>query len=118
VAREDARVTSAGRWLRCGLDELPQLWNVLKGDMSVVGPRPDEPHALQLYSSDEKAKLRIRPGITGLAQISGRNELPWKERLRYDIEYVEKQSFLLDIRIILLTVAEIFKGRTASVAMQ
>jgi lipopolysaccharide/colanic/teichoic acid biosynthesis glycosyltransferase len=86
------------------LDELPQLWNVLKGDMSLVGPRPDEEIALQLYSQSDRAKLSMRPGITGLAMVSGRNRLAWQRRIELDIEYCTKFSLWLDVIIIIKTV--------------
>ena len=103
VAKNDPRITGVGRLLRLGFDELPQLINVLKGEMSIVGPRPDEPYALDLYSQQEVKKLWMKPGITGLAEVKGRNRLSWPERVRYDIEYVENYSLWLDIKIMLST---------------
>jgi len=100
----DPRVTRVGRLLRrSGIDELPQLLNVLRGEMSIVGPRPDEPYALALYSDTERCKLLIKPGITGLAEIAGRETLPWRQRLAYDVEYIKRCSFWLDLKIILKT---------------
>jgi len=100
----DPRVTHVGRLLRrSGIDELPQLLNVLRGEMSIVGPRPDEPYALGLYSDTERCKLLIKPGITCLAEIAGRETLLWKQRLAYDVEYVKRYSFWLDLKIILKT---------------
>ncbi|MCC6366063.1 MAG: sugar transferase [Bryobacterales bacterium] len=101
----DVRVTTLGRSLRkASLDELPQLWNVLRGDMSLVGPRPDQVDQLQYYSVDEMIKLRVKPGITGLAQISGRNRISWQERKRLDAEYVRKWSLGQDLSILMRTI--------------
>jgi lipopolysaccharide/colanic/teichoic acid biosynthesis glycosyltransferase len=97
----DPRVTRAGRFLRgTSLDELPQLWNVLRGDMSLVGPRPDQVDQRRFYTESENRKLDVKPGLTGLAQISGRNQIPWEKRKALDVEYVERQSMWLDLRII------------------
>lgn len=102
---EDPRVTSIGRLLRnTSLDELPQLWNVLVGDMSVVGPRPDQLDQLRYYTEEDLVKLRVRPGITGLAQISGRNSIPWDLRRRLDCSYAQSWSLWLDIKIIAQTI--------------
>jgi lipopolysaccharide/colanic/teichoic acid biosynthesis glycosyltransferase len=101
----DPRVTPVGRLLRqTSLDELPQLINVLRGEMSLVGPRPDQLDQLRFYSEQEKRKLLVKPGITGLAQISGRNNIPWERRKALDIEYVERQSFWLDLQILAKTI--------------
>ncbi|HSU17087.1 sugar transferase [Longimicrobium sp.] len=98
---QDPRITRVGRVLRrLSLDELPQLLNVLLGHMSLVGPRPDLPFHAQYYGPRERAKLAVRPGITGLAQVSGRNALPWPERLQLDAEYVERFSPGMDLRIV------------------
>lgn len=105
TSEHDPRITLIGRWLRrFSLDELPQLFNVLRGEMSLVGPRPDLPFHEQFYDSTERNKLCVRPGITGLAQVSGRNEIPWKQRLAYDVDYAKNQSLCLDLKILLLTV--------------
>lgn len=102
---QDPRVTRIGQFLRqSSLDELPQLGNVLRGDMSLVGPRPDQVDQLSYYTPDELRKLDAKPGLTGLAQIGGRNRIPWQERKRLDIAYVENQSFSLDCRILLRTI--------------
>jgi len=102
---DDPRVTKIGRFLRkTSLDELPQLFNVFKGDMSLVGPRPDQVDQIRFYTEAEKRKLLVKPGITGLAQISGRNNIPWSERKRLDIEYVDRQSFWLDVALLFKTV--------------
>ncbi len=109
VEERDPRVTRLGRILRAGFDELPQLWAVVKGDMSLVGPRPDDLFAADMYQGVEWLKLAARPGLTGLAQVSGRTELPWRERLKYDAYYVTHQSLGLDLRIIWRTFAVVLK---------
>lgn len=106
VEKRDPRVTRVGRILRLGFDELPQLFNVLKGDMSLIGPRPDPLDALAYYCAEDRRRLSVRPGVTGLAQITGRTDIPWQERQKYDIEYVERQSLRLDIEIALYTTFE------------
>jgi lipopolysaccharide/colanic/teichoic acid biosynthesis glycosyltransferase len=101
TGEHDPRVTPVGRFLRTtSLDELPQLWNVLRGDMSLVGPRPDQVDQRRFYTESEKRKLDVKPGLTGLAQISGRNEIPWESRKALDVEYVEHRSMWLDLRIL------------------
>ena len=101
----DPRLTPIGRFLRqSSLDELPQLLNVLSGEMSLVGPRPDQVDQIKYYDDSEKRKLLVKPGITGLAQISGRNEIPWKARKALDIQYVNTQTLKLDIAILLKTI--------------
>ena len=109
-----ARVTRLGGILRStSLDELPTLWNVLKGDMSMVGPRPLLPEYLPLYTEAERRRHSVRPGITGLAQVSGRQDLTFRQRFALDIEYVERQSLLLDLRILVKTIATVFLLRGA-----
>ncbi len=103
VEANDARVTRVGAILRGGLDELPQAWSVLKGELSFVGPRPDDVFATDLYRGAEWLKLSVTPGITGLAQINGRNDLPYRERLKYDIYYAHHRNVLLDLRILMRT---------------
>jgi lipopolysaccharide/colanic/teichoic acid biosynthesis glycosyltransferase len=104
-AEDDARVTSVGRWLRkTSLDELPQLFNVLRGEMSLVGPRPDPPHALAHYRPQDHARLSVKPGITGWAAVNGRNRIPWEQRRDLDLEYVTRRSFWFDLKILALTV--------------
>ncbi|MBD2138454.1 sugar transferase [Anabaena sp. FACHB-1237] len=99
------RLTNLGKFLRkTSLDELPQLWSVLKGDMSFIGPRPLLVQYLPYYSERERQRHSVLPGITGLAQINGRNKLRWEDRLELDIQYVEKQSLALDIYILFITV--------------
>ncbi len=98
------RVTSFGKFLRkTSLDEIPQLWNVLKGDMSLVGPRPLLVEYLSLYSKEEKKRHLVKPGITGYAQIHGRNAISWKKKLELDVYYVENYSFWLDLYILMIT---------------
>lgn len=102
---DDPRVTRVGRFLRrTSLDELPQLLNVFRGDMSLVGPRPDQVDQLRFYAETEKRKLNVRPGITGLAQISGRNNITWERRKALDVEYVDRQSLWLDFSILAKTI--------------
>ena len=102
------RLNKFGKFLRStSLDELPELWNVLKGEMSIVGPRPLLIEYLPLYSSEESARHKVRPGLTGWAQINGRNNISWKKKLELDIEYVENQSFLLDVKILFITIKKV-----------
>jgi lipopolysaccharide/colanic/teichoic acid biosynthesis glycosyltransferase len=104
------RLTKVGLLLRrLSLDELPQLLNVVKGDMSLVGPRPLLVRYLPYYSAEERKRHNVRPGITGYAQVEGRNMLDWNSRLKLDVEYVESRSFLLDLKIILKTVSKTLK---------
>lgn len=99
------RLTRFGRFLRSSsLDELPELWNVLKGDMSLVGPRPLLMEYLPLYSSEQARRHHVRPGITGWAQINGRNAISWEEKFVLDVWYVDHQGFFLDLKILILTV--------------
>lgn len=98
------RITKFGSFLRgSSLDELPGLWNILKGDMSLVGPRPLLVEYLKFYTATESKRHNVRPGLTGLAQVSGRNNLAWDDRLKMDVDYVNNQSFLLDLKILFLT---------------
>ena len=102
------RITSFGRFFRsASIDELPQLINVLKGDMSFVGPRPLLVAYLELYNAEQKKRHSVRPGITGLAQVSGRNAISWEEKFSFDVSYVESVSFLLDVKILLKTVQKV-----------
>jgi lipopolysaccharide/colanic/teichoic acid biosynthesis glycosyltransferase len=106
---DEQRLTPFGRWLRAtSLDELPELWNVLKGEMSLVGPRPLLMQYLPLYSPRQARRHEVKPGITGWAQINGRNALSWEEKFELDIWYVEHQSLWLDLKILALTVAKVF----------
>ena len=102
------RLTSFGKFLRSSsLDELPELWNVLKGDMCLVGPRPLLMEYLPLYSLEQARRHEVRPGITGWAQVNGRNALSWDEKFRLDVWYVDNQSFWLDIKILWMTVQKV-----------
>ena len=102
------RLTPLGIFLRStSIDEIPELWNVLKGDMSIVGPRPLLMEYLPLYTPDQYRRHEVRPGITGWAQVNGRNTLSWEEKFRLDVWYVENQSFWLDLKIIFLTVKKV-----------
>ena len=103
------RITPFGAKLRTtSLDELPELWNVLKGEMSLVGPRPLLMEYLPLYSTEQYRRHEVRPGITGWAQVNGRNAISWEEKFEYDVWYVDNQSILLDIKILLLTIKKVF----------
>ena len=104
------RLTGFGRFLRASsLDELPELWNVLKGDMSLVGPRPLLPEYLPLYSPHQARRHEVRPGITGWAQVNGRNALSWEEKFALDVWYVDNRSFLLDLKILWTTAARVIR---------
>ena len=109
------RLTPFGRLLRkTSLDELPQFFNVLRGDMSLVGPRPLPAAYLPLYSSDQRRRHEVRPGITGWAQVNGRNAITWKHRFELDVWYVDHRSLWLDVRIVLMTVAAVITHRGIS----
>ncbi len=116
VRRDDAsRLTRLGRFLRSSsLDELPTLWNVLRGDMSLVGPRPLLPEYLPLYSPTERRRHEVKPGVTGWAQVNGRNAIRWDERLRLDVWYVEHRSATLDLKILVMTIATVLSTRGVS----
>ncbi len=104
------RLTSFGRFLRSGsLDELPELWNVLRGEMSIVGPRPLLMQYLPRYTSEQARRHEVRPGITGWAQVNGRNTLSWEQKFALDVWYVDHQSFALDLKIIALTFLKIVR---------
>lgn len=105
VAAADARITRVGGWLRAwSLDELPQLMNIVKGDMSLVGPRPTFAYQVAQYSPFQRRRLEVKPGVTGWAQVNGRNTLPWVKRIELDVWYVDHFSLWLDLRILLRTV--------------
>ena len=117
VDRGDPRITRVGRLLRrTSVDELPQLWNVLRGEMSIVGPRPTLRYQVERYDARQRRRLDVRPGLTGWAQVHGRASLPWAERIELDVWYVEHRSPLLDLKILLRTplalVGGIYKGAT------
>jgi lipopolysaccharide/colanic/teichoic acid biosynthesis glycosyltransferase len=107
---DEQRLTPFGRWLRAtSLDELPELWNVLVGDMSLVGPRPLLMRYLPLYTPEQMRRHDVRPGITGWAQVNGRNSLSWEEKFDLDLWYVDNRSLLVDLRTLVRTVASVFK---------
>ncbi|WP_422387433.1 sugar transferase [Alkalicoccus halolimnae] len=107
---DEERITYTGKVLRkLSLDELPQLWNVLKGDLSLVGPRPLLPEYLSRYSPEQKKRHIVRPGITGWAQVNGRNNLTWEEKFNCDLYYVENQSLMFDLKILFMTLWKVFK---------
>lgn len=107
---DSIRLTKFGSFLRSSsLDELPGLWNILKGDMSLVGPRPLLVEYLEFYTEEEQKRHTVRPGLTGLAQISGRNNLGWDERLKLDVEYVNNRSLILDFKILYKTLIKVIK---------
>ena len=106
---DEKRLTKVGKFVRStSMDELPQLINVLKGDMSLIGPRPFLPHYLPLYRKEQARRHEVRPGVTGWAQVNGRNAISWSKKFELDIWYVDHCSFLLDLKIILLTIKKVF----------
>ncbi|MFW5886972.1 MAG: sugar transferase [Bacteroidota bacterium] len=107
---DDKRLTVFGKIIRkTSLDEIPQLLNVIKSDMSLVGPRPLLVEYLPLYNKEQKRRHQVKPGITGWAQVNGRNAISWDEKFKFDVWYVDNQSFLLDLKILLLTIKKVFK---------
>ena len=107
---DEMRLTSFGQFLRkSSLDEIPQFWNVLKGEMSIIGPRPLLMEYLPMYSTEEKKRHAVKPGITGWAQVNGRNSISWESKFALDLWYVSNLSFLLDLRIIFLTIKKVIK---------
>jgi len=109
---DQLRITGLGRFIRkASLDELPEIFNVLRGDMSIVGPRPLLVKYLPYYSKRESMRHQVRPGITGLAQVNGRNLLSWDKRLEMDVQYVENRSFWLDLKIIFITAGNVIRQR-------
>jgi lipopolysaccharide/colanic/teichoic acid biosynthesis glycosyltransferase len=109
------RITPVGRWLRrLSLDEVPQLWNVVRGDMSIVGPRPTLAYQVERYTERQRQRLAVRPGITGLAQVRGRNAVSWPERIEMDLDYIERQSVALDLTILWWSVGTVVKGSGVS----
>jgi len=105
------RLTKIGSFVRkTSLDEIPQLLNVIKGDMSLVGPRPLLPKYLELYNDFQRRRNEVKPGITGWAQVNGRNSISWEKKFEYDVWYVDNVSFLLDIKILILTVLKVMKS--------
>lgn len=103
------RLTRLGKFLRStSLDELPELFNILKGDMSIVGPRPLLKQYIPLYNEKQRRRHEVRPGLTGLAQVNGRNLISWEEKFEYDVKYVDNINFLIDVKIIFLTIIKVF----------
>lgn len=112
---DDVRLTPVGRIVRkTSLDEIPQLINVIKGDMSLIGPRPLLVEYLDIYTEEQRRRHEVRPGITGWAQVNGRNAISWKEKFRYDLYYVENLSFGLDVKIFFTTILKVFKAEGIS----
>jgi lipopolysaccharide/colanic/teichoic acid biosynthesis glycosyltransferase len=108
---DEARLTRAGRFIRAtSLDELPSLWNVLRGDMSIVGPRPLLVDYLPLYSPEQARRHDVKPGLTGWAQVNGRNAISWEDKFRMDVWYVENQSLRLDLRIVWMTLSKVLRS--------
>ena len=107
---DEKRITRIGKFLRAtSLDELPQIFNILKGEMSLVGPRPQMYEFMEHYSETQKRRHEVRPGITGLAQVNGRNNLSWEEKFKLDVDYVDNHNMLMDLKIILKTVVVLLK---------
>jgi lipopolysaccharide/colanic/teichoic acid biosynthesis glycosyltransferase len=116
---DNQRITPLGKIIRkLSLDELPQFWNVLKGDMSFVGPRPLLPEYLPLYNKKQKNRHNLKPGITGWAQVKGRNTISWQQKFEYDLWYIQKQSFILDIKILVLNFKNFFKTQDVNASSQ
>jgi lipopolysaccharide/colanic/teichoic acid biosynthesis glycosyltransferase len=112
IQEGDDRITRVGSFLRrYSLDELPNLWNVLRGEMSIVGPRPTVPVQVQHYTDRQRGRLAVKPGITGWAQVNGRAALPWSQRIELDLHYVEHGSLALDLKILASTVRMVLSGR-------
>ena len=119
VASNSNRITLVGRFIRkTSIDEIPQLINVIKGDMSLVGPRPLLYKYIPLYSPQQRSRHLVKPGITGLAQVNGRNSISWTQKFAFDIDYVEKISFKMDIKILLLTAVKIFRVKEVNQSNQ
>lgn len=114
ISNFDKRITKFGRFLRrYSFDEIPQIYNVFKGEMSLVGPRPEMPFIVLKYSNNEKKRLLVKPGITGLWQIKANKNIPLHKNLKYDFEYLNKQSILFDLKIILKTIPALIKGKNS-----
>jgi lipopolysaccharide/colanic/teichoic acid biosynthesis glycosyltransferase len=115
LLEDHERITKLGNLVRkSSIDELPQLINVLKGDMSLIGPRPLLIQYLELYNSEQKRRHNVKPGITGWAQVNGRNAIDWEKKFELDVWYVEHMSFLLDFKIVIITIVHIFASRDIS----
>lgn len=115
ASQDDCRLLRSGRFLRSSsIDELPSLWNVVRGDMSLVGPRPLLPEYTDRYSREQRRRLDVRPGLTGWAQVNGRNAISWEEKFRLDVWYVDNRSFWLDMKILGMTVVQVLARRGIS----
>lgn len=115
-SEDDPRLTSIGKFIRkTSIDETPQLLNILKGDMSIVGPRPDLPEHYELYETNENRKLEVKPGVTGFNQAYFRNTIPWKKRIQNDIYYVDHLSFWLDTKIVFITILSVVRRKNVFV---
>ncbi len=113
---DELRLTKAGQFVRTtSIDELPQLLNIIKGDMSFIGPRPLLPRYLPYYTKRERIRHTVRPGMTGLAQVSGRNKMNWESRLELDVQYVENLSFVNDVKIVFKTIVNVIKKKDIEV---
>lgn len=112
---DSERITNLGKFLRStSLDELPELWNVIKGDMNIVGPRPLLGEYLIRYSKEQFRRHEVKPGITGWAQVNGRNAISWEEKFKLDVWFVDNKSFFLDVKILILTVIKVFRREGVS----
>lgn len=112
---DDARLTGVGKFVRkTSLDEIPQLLNVIRGDMSLIGPRPLLMEYVPIYSDVQRRRHEVRPGITGWAQVNGRNAISWREKFELDVWYVDHLDFLLDVKIVLITLVKVFKAEGIS----
>lgn len=112
---DEIRLTKFGKMLRStSLDELPELWNIIKGDMSIVGPRPLLGKYIPLYTAEQRKRHQVRPGLTGFAQVNGRNELSWEKKFQFDVQYIQHISFKSDVKIILKTIENVFRRKGIS----
>lgn len=117
ILPDEKRLTALGKFVRkTSLDEIPQLLNVIRGDMSLIGPRPWLTEYLSLYSAEQRRRFEVRPGITGWAQVNGRNALGWKERIEHDVWYVDHVSFAVDVKIVFKTILNVLKAEGISSA--
>jgi lipopolysaccharide/colanic/teichoic acid biosynthesis glycosyltransferase len=115
LSPDEIRLTKLGKFLRrFSLDELPELWNVIKGDMSLIGPRPLLVEYLNRYTPEQARRHEVKPGITGWAQVNGRNAITWEEKFKYDVWYVDNMSFWLDLKILYMTIIKVMKGEGIS----
>lgn len=112
---DEKRLTTFGKFLRStSIDEIPELWNVMKGEMSLVGPRPLLMEYLPLYTQEQARRHEVRPGITGWAQVNGRNAIEWEEKFKLDLWYVDNMTFWLDLKILFMTIGKVFKRDNTS----